>query len=120
GIIPIAKIEKFCNAPPPKVLRNPKTFCVVSSGPVSKICFKTSLFVNGTGICVPIRKITNINNVKTIFCLISFTFIKLDIVRNIKSPQCFRKLFLLLQQPMQRTDSLQQLIFYQEYLYQVL
>src|SRR5699024_11374756 len=45
-----------------------------------------------SGINVPIRNITSINNVKTILFLISATRMKFEIVRNIKSPLFFRLL----------------------------
>src|SRR5690625_4085083 len=99
GIIPKAKIEKFCRAPPPNVLRKPKTFCWFMKS-------IASLFVYGTGINVPIRKTTSINNVKTIFFLISATRIKLEIVRNIKSPQFFHLQPRLLQQRQLKTYGL--------------
>src|SRR5699024_5357579 len=89
GIIPIAKMEKFCSAPPPNVFKKPKTFCWFIK---SIAC----LSVNGTGINVPRRKTININNVNIIFRLMSPTRIKLEIVRNIKSPLFYRPLFRLL------------------------
>src|SRR5690625_2808536 len=65
-----------------------------------------SLFVYGTGIKVPIRKTTSINNVKTIFFLMSATRIKLEIVRNIKSPRLFRRRLQLLPLLSVRIDGL--------------
>src|SRR5690625_647380 len=88
GIIPKAKIEKFCKAPPPNVFKKPKTF----SWFIKSIA---SLFVNGTGINVPRRKITNMSNVNMIFRLISPTRIRFENVRNIKSPRFYRQLFQL-------------------------
>src|SRR5699024_11445053 len=105
-------MEKFCNAPPPNVFKKPNTFCWFIK---SIAC----LSVNGTGINVPSRKITNINNVKIIFLLISATRIKLEIVRNIKSPQFCRP---LLQSPLlqkQRTYELLQCICFEQSLFRV-
>src|SRR5699024_2165503 len=85
GIIPIAKIEKFCNAPPPNVFNKPNTFC-------SFIKSIALLSVKGTGIKVPIRNTINIKRVKIIFCLISATRTRFEIVRNIRSPQFYRPL----------------------------
>src|SRR5699024_19205 len=108
GIIPIDKMEKFCKAPPPNVFKKPNTF----AGPIKSMA---SLLVNGTGINVPIRNITSINNVKTILFLISATRMKFEIVRNIKSPLFFRLLprtLLLLQL---KTYVPQQLVFSQQF-----
>src|SRR5699024_12531780 len=82
-------MEKFLSAPPPNVFSKPNTFCWL----IKSIA---SLFVNGTGINVPKRKTINISNVNTIFRLISRTFMKLDIVRNIRSPRLYRLLLQLL------------------------
>src|SRR5699024_12170769 len=80
---------KFLTATPPNVLSKPNTvYWLIKS--------IASLFVNGTGINVPKRKTININNVNTIFRLISRTFMKLDIVRNIRSPRLYRLLLQLL------------------------
>src|SRR5690625_974529 len=107
-MIPIARIEKFCNAPPPNVFKKPNTFCWFMKS-------MASLFVYGTGINVPIRKITSINNVKIILLLISLIFQKLAIVRNIKSPQLFRLLPQLPLSLQRKIYELLQLIFYQLY-----
>src|SRR6476469_2699314 len=92
GIIPMAKMENCFNAPPPKVLRIPKTLSLSWEA-------STSAFTLGTGINVPSRNTTNIKRVNIIFRLISPTRIKLEKVENIRSPQYFhRQLQLLLWQ----------------------
>src|SRR5690625_6534358 len=77
-MIPIAKMEKFCNAPPPNVSSKPKTeACSVMKS-------IASLLEYGRGINVPRRETTNMSNVNMIFRLISPTRIELESVRNIK------------------------------------
>src|SRR5690625_5965041 len=101
-MIPIAKMEKFCNAPPPNVSSKPKTeACSVMKS-------IASLLEYGTGINVPRRKTTNMSNVNMIFRLISPTRIKLESARNIKSPQFYRLLLRLLLLRKQRTYELLQ------------
>src|SRR5690625_4196301 len=98
-------MEKFCNAPPPNVFKKPKTFCWFIK---SIAC----LSVNGTGINVPRRNTISINSVKIIFRLISPTRIKLEIVRNIKSPQLYRLLLQLLPLQKQKIYELLRYIYF--------